>query len=131
MANYNLYADVSGVRRAQLIAEIQKKYPDFDAIQMSYACKPERYALQLIPAAEELLVRAFGSAPGLAISPKLTSRDRHGNKNKPNRLCVRVDDNLRSRIQAVYEKMCFASMQDLIEAALSQFADKYERGELN
>ena len=130
MANYNLYADVSGVRRSQLIAEVRRKYPDFGAVQMSYACKPERYALQLIPAAEELLVKAFGAAPGLSISPRIANPDKHGNKNKPNRLCVRIDDSLRSRIQAIYEGMCFATMQDLIEAALSQFADKYERGEV-
>ena len=84
-----------------------------------------RNALQLIPAAEDLLVEAFGPGPGLSISPKLVSQRSHGNKNKPNRLYLRLDDALRSRVEAVFKAMCFTSMQDLLEAAVSEFVERH------
>ena len=108
-----------------MVGVIQKDYPYFGKEQMSFACNPERNALQLIPAAEEMLVDAFGLGPGLSISPKVCNKRSHGNKAKPNRLYVRVNDALRSQIQSIYERMCFASMQDLLEAALGDFVRKY------
>ena len=130
MANYTLYADACGIMQKDMVRVIKEKYPEFSKSQMSMASNPERNALQLIPAAEELLVGAFGRGPGLSISPALSHPARnHGNKAKPCRLYVRIDNALRSRVQAVYEQMCFASMQDLLEAAISQFVEKYERRE--
>ena len=128
MADYILYGNSCSIQQKDMVKAIQKDYPFFNKEQMSLACNPIRNALQLIPAAEDLLVKQFGPGPGLSISPKLEGRKNrsHGNKNKPNRLCVRLDDGLRSRVQAVFDKMCFVSMQDLIEAALSDFVQKYE-----
>ena len=126
MANYTRYADACGIKQKDMINIIRKEFPHFGAAQMSMACNPERNALELIPEAEGLLEKAFGRGPGLSISPRLGDRS-HGNKNKPNRLCVRLDNDLRSRVQTVYEQMCFVSMQDLIEAAIAEFVSKYER----
>ena len=126
MANYIRYADVCGIKQKDMIEVIQKEYPHFGAAQMSMAFNPERNALELIPEAEELLEKAFGRGPGLSISPRLGIRN-HENKRKPNRLCVRLDDALRSRVETVYKQMCFVSMQDFIEAAIAAFVDKYER----
>ena len=127
MADYDLYAESCGTQRARLTDVIKEKYPHFGKAQMSMACNPERNALQLIPAAEELLVAAFGPGPGLSISPALTHRRSHENKRKPHRLSVRLDDALRSQVQDVYEQMCFATMQDLLEAAIAEFCQKYRR----
>ena len=126
MADYALYLDSCGVHRPDAIEVIKRKYPKFGKAQMSMACNPERNALQLIPAAEDLLVAEFGKGPGLSISPKLTRRKSHENSLKPNRLYVRITDHLRERITEIYERMCFASMQDFIEAALYEFVEKHE-----
>lgn len=126
MPDYVLYAESCNIKQKDLVSVISKQYPNFGKVQMSLACNPARNALQLIPAAEELLVEEYGAGPGLSISPRLSRPKGHGNKNKPNRLYVRLDNNLRSRVQAVYEKMCFATMQDLLEAAIAAFVEKYE-----
>lgn len=126
MADYTLYAESCGIKQKDMIEAIKKEYPHFGKAQMSLACNPWRNALQLIPAAEDLLVEKYGIGPGLSISPKITNKRSHENKAKPNRLCVRLDNNLRGRVQDVYEKMAFVSMQDLLEAAIAQFVEKYE-----
>lgn len=125
MANYLLYAETKGITQKDMIQAIQTKYPFFSKIIMSILCNPERNAAQLIPAAEEILVDTFGAGTGLSISPRLTRDKSHGNKNKPNRMCVRLDDALRSRVQALYERMCFATYQDLLEAAIAEFVERH------
>jgi len=128
MANYTLYAESCGILQKDMIRAIQKEFQHFGKEQMSLACNPWRNALQLIPEAEQLLEESFGKGPGLSISPPMRlSQRKHDNKNKPNRLCLRLDNDLRSRLQTVYEQMAFTSMQDLLEAAVAQFVEKYER----
>lgn len=127
MVNYNRYMNLAGILQKDMVRVIQKEYPHFSKTQASLACNPARNALQLLPEAEALLEAEFGKAPGLSISPRFGSGKSHGNKNKPNRLCVRLDNSLRSRVQKVYEQMCFVTMQDLIEAAIAEFVSKYER----
>lgn len=126
MADYILYGDSCGIKQRDMVSVIKSRYPFFGKSQMSFACNPERNALQLIPAAEEMLVDKFGPGPGLSISPKLAHRRHTEHRKKANKLYVRVDDHLRSQIQTIYERMCFASMQDLLEAALGDFVRKYE-----
>ena len=125
IADYVLYYESCALKQKDLVAAIKEKYPYFSKMQMSLACNPERNALQLIPAAEEILVNKFGAGPGLSISRRLSHPRNHGNKNKPNRLSVRVSDALRSQLQAIYDRMCFATMQDMLEAALGDFIQKY------
>ena len=126
MIDYLRYADITGVQQKDMVEVVSTEYPGFTKAQMSFACNPAQYALCLIPEAEKLLEDRFGKAPGLSISVPV-GRRKHENKAKPNRLYVRIDDSLRSRVQTVYEQMCFASMQDLLESAISQFVEKYER----
>lgn len=125
MIDYIRYMDVAGIMQKDMVAAIQHEFPDFDKVRMSLACNPAKNALCLIPEAEKLVEAKFGRGPGLSITPKFGKT--HDNKNKPNRLYVRLDNSLRSRVQTVYEQMCFASMQDLLESAISQFVEKYER----
>ena len=127
MADYIFYADSCGIKQKDMVEVIKQKWPFFVKEQMSLACNPERNALMLIPAAEDMLVEKFGKGPGLGISPKLRKHS-HENKNKPCRLCVRVSNDLRSRVQKVYEQMCFATMQDLLEAAVAEFVQRHEIG---
>ena len=126
MIDYNRYMDVAGILQKDMVSAIRAEFPDFDKVRMSLACNPAKNALCLIPEAEKLVENKFGRGPGLSITPRLGNKS-HENKNKPNRLYVRLDNTLRSRVQSVYEKMCFASMQDLLEAAISDFVSKYER----
>ena len=125
MANYLLYAEQYGLTQKDMVEAIHAKYPGFSKIHMNLACHPETTALQLISAAEEILVDTFGAGTGLSISPRLSRDKTHGNKNKPNRMCVRLDDTLRSRVQALYERMCFATYQDLLEAAIAEFVERH------
>lgn len=128
MVDYVLYAVSCQIKQKDMVDAIREHYPTFGKIQMSLACNPERNALQLIPAAEDLLVEKYGPGPGLSISPKIEGRKlrRHDNKNKPNRMCVRLDDSLRSRVEAIYKSLCFVSYQDLLEAAIAEFVQKHE-----
>lgn len=126
MANYLLYGDTCDITRSDMVAVIRKKYPHFDKRQMSLACNPERNALQLIPAAEELLVEAFGEGPGLSISPVLVKKRWTHTRGKPNQLCVRLNNDLFSRMQELRQKMGFASNQDFIEACIAEFLTHHE-----
>ena len=127
MADYSLYGNSCNIMQKDMVAVIQKEYPYFGKMQMSLASNPQRNALQLIPAAEDMLVEAFGPGPGLSISPKLTRKGRyHGNKLKPNRLYVRVTDRMRQELQELFELMGFATMQDMIEAALNEFLNNHD-----
>lgn len=122
MVDYTLYANSCGIKQKDMVRVIHEDYPHFGAAQMSLACNPWRNAVQLIPEAEEMLVNEFGKGPGLSISPKIIGGKRnHDNKNKPNRLAVRLDNALRSQVQEIYERMCFVTMQDLLEAAIAEF----------
>lgn len=126
MIDYLRYADITGIQQKDMVEAVAAEYPGFTKAQMSFACNPAQYALCLIPEAEKLLEDRFGRAPGLSISVRIGDK-KHGNKAKPNRLYVRIDDALRSRVQSVYESMCFASMQDMLEAAIADFVSKHER----
>ena len=126
MADYVTYATSCQIKQQDMVEVIKKEYPKFGKEQMSLACNPWRNALQLIPEAEELLVKEYGMGPGLSITPNINKRS-HEPKNKPNKLCVRLDNNLRSQLQEVYEQMAFTSMQDLLTAAVNEFIQKYRR----
>lgn len=125
MIDYLRYADVTGIQQKDMVEAVASEFPGFTKAQMSFACNPAQYALCLIPEAEKILESAFGKAPGLSISPRIGAA-KHENKAKPNRLYVRIDDSLRSRLQSIYESMCFGTMQDMLEAAVSEFVSKYE-----
>ena len=125
MADYVTYANSCNIKQQDMVNVIKKQYPAFGKAQMSFACNPWRNALQLIPEAEQLLVDEYGKGPGLSITPTLPRN--HDNKNKPNRLAVRLSNELRSQVQDVYEQMCFVTMQDLLEAAISEFVKKYRK----
>lgn len=127
MADYILYGSSCGIKQKDMVRVIQQGYPYFSKSQMSMASNPERNALQLIPAAEEMLIAEFGVGPGLSISPRVCNKRSHENKAKPNKMCVRVNDDLRSRMQTVYDQMGFATMQDFIEAAICEFVQRHER----
>ena len=126
MADYTTYASSCQIKQQDMVTAIRKEYPRFGKEQMSLACNPWRNALQLVPEAEQLLVDAFGMGPGLSITPNV-NRKNHENKEKPNKLCVRLNDDLRSQVQDVYEQMCFGTMQELLETAIAQFVEKYRR----
>ena len=126
MADYLLYGDSCEISRSDMVAVIQKKYPHFDKRQMSLACNPQRNALQLIPAAEELLVGAFGPGPGLSISAKVEKKKWVQSRRRPNQLCVRLNNDMFARMQDMKEKMGFASNQDFLEACVAEFLTHHE-----
>lgn len=126
MADYLLYGNSCEVTRSDMVNVIRKKYPHFDKRQMSLACNPQRNALQLIPAAEELLVNAFGPGPGLSISASVERKQWPKHKTKPNQLCIRLNDEMFGRMQALMRQMGFASNQDFLEACVAEFLTRHE-----
>ena len=123
MTDYIGYAAVKGITRQDMANVVSKHFTNFTKVQMAFASHPEVYALQLIPEAEKLIEDRYGKGPGLSISKKGRN---HGNKNKQHRLYLRLDDATRSRLQSLYERMAFATMQDLLEAAVSEFITNHE-----
>ena len=129
MPDYRLYCSTAGITNAEMVEKLKSKYPKYTKATQSMVCNPADYAVQLIPAAEDLLMDAFGYAPGLvAPDPDARRRIAHGSKTRPCRLYVRVDQALLDRVKSTAERMSFATMQDLIEAALYQFVEKYAGG---
>mgnify|MGYP002624159820 CR=1 FL=1 len=122
-----LYAETCGINQSRMVSAIQKHYPHFGKVQMSLACNPKQNALQLIPAAEDILVANFGLAPGLSISAKRERKKRSEEvRRKNNQLCVRLSPELKERMNKCMERMGFITNQDFLEACVVSFLDKYE-----
>ena len=126
MPDYRKYCSVAGITNGEMVEKLKSKYPKYTKATQTMVCHPDEYAVQLLPEAEALLMEAFGYAPGLAApDPDARRRIAHGSKTRPCRLYVRVDQALLDRVKSTAERMSFATMQDLIEAALYQFVEKY------
>lgn len=123
MTNYDHFRESKGISNNDMIQAIQTGFPRYSKIQQSMVNNPYKNGVCLLPEAEELLVKRFGAGPGLSISAKPNKS--HGNKAKPNRLTVRIDDALLAQLQSAMERLHFATVQDFIEAALAQMCQKY------
>lgn len=129
MPDYRLYCSTAGITNAEMVEKLRSKYPKYTKATQSMVCNPADYAVQLIPAAEDLLMDAFGYAPGLAAAdPDIRRRRSHGSKARPCRLYVRVGEALLDRVKSTAARLHFGTMQDMIEAALVQFVDRYGVG---
>ena len=124
MTDYRRYCSVAGITNRDMVEALREKYPKYGKPTQSMICDPEGYAVQLVPEAEELLISRFGTAPGLSKKPPRN----HANKHKPLRLYVRINAVLKERLESVKTRLHFATDQDMIEAALWQFCDKYSVG---
>lgn len=124
MSDYRKYCSLAGITNGQMIECLRSLFPKYSKATQSMVCDPWGYAVQLVPEAEKALVSAFGYAPGLA-DDRPPRKHSHGNKAKPNRLYVRLDDDLMVRVKATMDRMSFATAQDFIEAALYQMVEKY------
>ena len=61
MTDYVLYAESCGILQKDMVRAIQEHgWPQFGKAHMSLASNPDRNALQLLPEAEEALVKEFG-----------------------------------------------------------------------
>ena len=129
MPDYRLYCSTAGITNGDMVEKLKEHYPKYAKSTQSMICNPADYAVQLIPAAEDLLMDAFGYAPGLAApDPDIRRRRSHGNRARPCRLYVRVDEALMDRVKSTAARLHFATMQDMIEAAILQFVEKYSVG---
>lgn len=120
MADYTLYMEGAGVTRKQAIATLNNKYPKFGKATMTMICNPDDYGVRLVSEAEAELINAFGYHAGLA------ERRRRGEaqRRKKNKLTLRLDDSLYEQLQTVYRRTSFASMQDMLEAAVVEFINR-------
>lgn len=125
MQDCELYCSTVGITKVDMVRVLKKVFPGFSKSVASIVSRPLKYGACLAPAAEAVLVENFGQGPGLTISEE--KKRSHGNKNKPNRLCLRVSDELRSQIEKLYIGMCFATMQDFLEAALVEFVNNHSQ----
>lgn len=120
MADYALYMEAAGVSRKQAITTLNNKYPKFGKATMTMICNPQDYGVQLVSEAERELIDAFGYHSGLA---ERRRRNDH-NRKKKNKLTLRLDDSLYQQLQEVYHRTAFASMQDMLEAAVVEFVNR-------
>lgn len=121
MPDYPLYMSGADISRREAINALKQDFPRFEKAALAMVCNPDDYGVQLTPAAETRLVSAFGYFAGLSIR-KPKKKDQ---RKKANRLYVRLDDAMFARLEEVYSRSSFASKQDLIEAALSDFCNRY------
>jgi hypothetical protein len=108
------------VTRKQIISTLKSKYKKFGKATMTMVCNPGDYGVSLLPEAERKLIDEFGYHAGLMER----RRRSEGNRKKKNRLYVRLDDSLFEQVNEVYQRSAFASMQDMIEAALVEFINR-------
>ena len=121
MPDYRRYCSTAGITGPEMIEAIREKFPKYSKSTNSMVNNPADYAVRLTEEAELHLVNRFGFAPGLDVKAPRN----HGNKVKPHRLYVRVNAELRGRLETVKARLHFSTDQDLVEAALWQFCDKY------
>ena len=130
MPNYPEYMTAAGITNRDMIQELRKFYPRYGKPVQSMICHPEKYGVQLVPEAEARLMLAFGECGGLSDSwciidandlPKPRKRER---RLKANKLTVRLDDSLFTQLRALYDRTAFASMQDMVEAAIVEFLNR-------
>jgi hypothetical protein len=124
MPDYNRYRFEKDISNNDIINTLKAKFPKYQKSTMTMVNNPYDYAVQLLPEAEALLVEAYGTGQGLTICEKRRSRN-HGNKKKPCRLYVRLDNALMDQVKTLMEKMHFATVQDFVEAAIAQMVTKY------
>lgn len=121
MADYRRYCYMAGITGPQMIEALREQFPKYSKSTQSMVNNPEDYAVRLTQEAELKLVERFGMAPGL----DLKKPRNHDNAAKPHRLYVRVNAELRARLDETRSRLHFTTDQDLIEAALWQFVEKY------
>ena len=131
MPDYNTYVKEAGITNKDMIAELKKFYPRYGKPVQSMITHPEKYGVQLVPEAEARLMLTFGEHKGLSESwciidagdlPKETRRAER--RTKANKLTVRLDDSLFTQLRELYGKTAFASMQDMVEAAIVEFVNR-------
>jgi len=128
-ADYNAYVKNAGITNRQMVAELRRYYPKYGKPTQTMICNPSKYAVQLTPEAEAILRLAFGTHPGLSDSvwdgkTELPKPRRQEHRRKGNKLTVRLDDSLFDQLCAMYNRTAFASMQDMVEAAIVEFLNK-------
>ena len=120
MPDYALYMEGAGITRKQAITTLNNKYKNFGKATMTMICNPQDYGVQLVSDAEKELIDAFGWHAGLANR----RRRSEGKRKKKNKLTLRLDDSLYEQLMETYHRTAFASMQDLLEAALVEFLNR-------
>lgn len=126
MTDYNSFRESKGLSNRDMIRVIRSEFSNYSKAQQSMINNPAKNGVCLLPEAERILEKNFGPGPGLSISKKkAAAKKNHGNKNKPKRLCLRLSDSMYAEVEALMQKMCFATMQDLLEAAVQQMIERY------
>ena len=120
MANYPLYCIKANITRKDMINCLKNQFPKYEKMAQTVVCNPDDYGAQLIPEAEALLVANFGMHEGLSYKPKRKKCHRK----KGNKLTVRLDDTMYSRLMEAYQRSSFGSVQDFIEAAISRMLER-------
>ena len=101
MTDYAAYREDRHITNKQFIDTLHSEYDGFTKIQSSYISHPDDYALCLTDEAENVLIKQYGIGPGLA-HYKLKSKRRKDNRQKKNRMTVRLSDDIYSRVCLLY-----------------------------
>ena len=130
MPDYNAYCNAAHITNKDMIAELKKFFPRYGKPVQSMITHPQKYGVQLTAPAEAVLVRAFGEHEGLSTNwvviqaEDMPKERRAERRTKGNKLTVRLDDSLFSQLRELYGKTAFASMQDMVEAAIVEFVNR-------
>ena len=132
MTDYKLYCTEAGITNRDMILELRQYFPRYGKATQSMITNPDKYGVMLTPKAEAVLVRRFGDCAGLSDGWEFIATEdlAHLKKRKPerrskaNKLTVRLDDSLFSQLRQLYDRTAFASMQDMVEAAIVEFVNK-------
>lgn len=125
MPDYAQFCREAEITRRQMINAIKTKFPMYEKPTQTMVCNSGDYAVQLLPEAENILVSSFGWHPGLSIQRPKGKRS-HANKNKPRRLTVRLSEETFNQTQMLMERLHFATIQDMAEAAIVEFMNRHQ-----
>lgn len=122
--DYKAYRAEKNIQSRDMIAAMRDAYPKYGKPTQCMIDNPEKYGVCLTPAAEQLLSARFGQA--VKSAPRTR---RKPNRAKPNRLFVRLSDELYSEVKRLMGQTNCNSMQDFLETLLLAFVEKSKKHE--
>lgn len=132
MTDYNAYRDEKGLSNSEMIAAVRTQFPRYSKPQQSFVSNPQKYGVCLLPEAEYALIDRYGFGAGLSVIDDGTYEPKHlapptkkkPNRKKPHRYTVRLSPELNFQVLELMVRLKVPTMQQLIEDALSYYAQQ-------
>lgn len=129
MSDYKAYRAEKDLTPRQIISAMQGEYSHYNKAVQSMVEHPEKYGVQLTAAAERLLLELFGPSQHLtaadvaftADAPTAENRRPAPRRAKPNRLTVRLTDELYHKVKQLMAANSITTDQQFLEFLINNW----------